>query len=75
MVDGGINFDILRDKEAMDKVLALGVPLWEPGTAHGYHALSYGLLADALVRRVDKKNRTLGQFFAEEVAEPFGVYY
>lgn len=75
VVYNGITFDILRDTEALDRALALSEPLWEPGTAHGYHAVSIGLFASALVRRVDPKNRTLGQFFAEEVADVFGEYY
>ncbi|PIK56468.1 putative beta-lactamase domain-containing protein 2 [Apostichopus japonicus] len=73
VVYDGITFDLLRDTEALDRALALSEPLWEPGTAHGYHALSIGLFASALVRRVDPKNRTLGQFFAEEVADVFGI--
>ena len=46
-------------------------PVWELGTAHGYHALTYGWLAGELVRRID--GRTLGTFFADEVAAPLGL--
>ena len=46
-------------------------PLWQPGTAHGYHALTYGWLAGELVRRVD--GRRIGEFFADEVAAPLGL--
>ncbi|MEM7095424.1 MAG: serine hydrolase domain-containing protein [Actinomycetota bacterium] len=53
------------------EALAAQAPLWEPGTKHGYHALTYGWLAGELVRRVD--GRSLGTFFAEEVAEPLGL--
>lgn len=51
--------------------LAAQAPLWEPGTAHGYHALTYGWLVGEVVRRVD--GRDIGQFFAEEVAGPLGL--
>jgi len=51
--------------------LGAQAPLWEPGTTHGYHALTYGWLAGELVRRVD--GRTVGTFFAEEVARPLGL--
>ena len=44
-------------------------PRWPPGSAHGYHALTYGWLAGELVRRVDPKRRTLGQFIQEEIAD------
>lgn len=42
------------------------------GTAQGYHTLTYGLYADQLVRRVDPKHRSLGDFFQQEIAQPFG---
>ena len=44
---------------------------WEPGTAHGEHAYFYGHLVGELVRRVD--GRSLGTFFAQEVAAPWGL--
>jgi CubicO group peptidase (beta-lactamase class C family) len=53
------------------EVLARQKPLWEPGTAHGYHALTYGWLTGELVRRVT--GRTLGTVFREEVAQPLGL--
>ncbi|MGB0114334.1 MAG: serine hydrolase domain-containing protein [Ilumatobacteraceae bacterium] len=53
------------------EALAAQAPLWEPGTAHGYHALTYGWLAGELVRRVD--GRTIGRYFADEVAGPLGL--
>lgn len=69
-----LTFDLLRDRHAMDRVLAATEPLWEPGTTHGYHVISFGFYVDALVRRVDHRGRTVGQFFAQEIAEPFGEY-
>lgn len=51
--------------------LAAQKPYWEPGTAHGYHALTYGWLVGEVVRRVD--GRSLGRFFADEVAAPLGL--
>lgn len=59
---------------AVDPVVeALGAqaPLWEPGSTHGYHANTYGWLAGELVRRVD--GRTIGKYFADEVAGPLGL--
>jgi CubicO group peptidase (beta-lactamase class C family) len=53
------------------EALAAQKPLWEPGTAHGYHALTYGYLAGELVRRVTGK--PIGEFFATEVAAPLGL--
>ena len=42
------------------------------GTSHGYHAFSFGLYIDQLIRRVDPQQRDIQQFFQEEVAQPFG---
>ena len=53
------------------EALAAQAPYWAPGTAHGYHALTYGWLVGEVVRRVD--GRSLGRFFAEEIAAPLGV--
>lgn len=51
--------------------LAAQAPLWEPGTAHGYHAHTYSWLLAELVQRAT--GRTLGRWFAEEVARPLGL--
>ena len=51
--------------------LAKQKPLWEPGTAHGYHAITYGHLIGELLRRVD--GRTIGQYFQKEIAEPLNL--
>jgi CubicO group peptidase (beta-lactamase class C family) len=65
-----------QEMQAWDPVadaLAAQAPFWEPGTAHGYHALSYGYLVGEVVRRVT--GRSLGTFFAEEVARPLGLEF
>jgi CubicO group peptidase (beta-lactamase class C family) len=53
--------------------LAAQAPLWEPGTAHGYHLRSFGWLVGEVVRRVT--GTTLGQFFAHEIATPLGIEF
>lgn len=53
------------------EALAAQRPYWDPGTAHGYHALTYGWLVGEVVKRVD--GRSIGRFFADEVAEPLGL--
>jgi CubicO group peptidase (beta-lactamase class C family) len=50
--------------------LAAQAPEWEPGTKHGYHALTYGWLAGELVRRADPAHRSIGRFVAEEIVAP-----
>jgi CubicO group peptidase (beta-lactamase class C family) len=46
-------------------------PVWEPGTKHGYHAVTYGNLVGEVVRRIT--DRSIGTYFREEVAEPLGL--
>jgi CubicO group peptidase (beta-lactamase class C family) len=53
------------------EALAKMAPLWEPGTAMSYHALTYGYIVGEVIRRITGK--TPGTFFAEEVARPLGL--
>ena len=55
------------------EALELQAPLWQPGTAHGYHALTYGWLVGEVVRRID--GRSLGAFFHDEFAVPLGLEF
>ena len=70
-VDAALSFDDLMAVTPIVEALADQSPLWEPGTRHGYHAVTYGWLAGELVRRVD--GRRIGQYFAEEIAAPLGL--
>ena len=57
--------------DPMIEALAAERPVWEPGTAHGYHALTYGWLVGEVVRRIS--GRSPGHFFADEIAGPLGL--
>ncbi|MEX2208676.1 MAG: serine hydrolase domain-containing protein [Myxococcota bacterium] len=59
------------DWKNMTEALASERPWWDPGTSHGYHALTYGYLVGEVLRRVD--GRTLGGYFREELAAPLGL--
>lgn len=71
VVDDPPSLAEVLEVEPIVEALAAQAPLWEPGTAHGYHAITYGWLVGEVVRRVD--GRTLGRFFAEEIAGPLGL--
>ncbi|MBA3963026.1 MAG: beta-lactamase family protein [Chthoniobacterales bacterium] len=58
----------ITDYDAVVRALARQKPLWPPGTAHGYHARTFGFLLDELVRRID--GRTLGDYWREIFAGP-----
>jgi CubicO group peptidase (beta-lactamase class C family) len=63
--------DELYDWPSATARLAAQAPQWEPGTAAGYHSVTQGFLVGEVVRRVT--GRSLGEFFAEEVAGPLGA--
>ena len=67
----GITLEEALDWDTVTSRLATGTPEWPIGSAHGYHALTFGWLAGELVRRVD--GRSIGQFVADEIAGPLGV--
>lgn len=60
-----------RDWDYMVNLIEKEEPFWEPGTRYGYHGLTFGWLIGEVVRRID--GRSLGRFFAEEVAGPLGI--
>ncbi len=72
-VDGSPTLDEVLDRSWITDRLARQAPFWEPGTRHGYHAVTYGFLVGELVRRVDPAGRTLGGFVADEISGPLGV--
>ena len=47
--------------------------LFFSGEKFGYHPVTFGLYLDQVVRHVDKKQRSLAQYFKEEIAEAFGI--
>jgi CubicO group peptidase (beta-lactamase class C family) len=51
--------------------LAAMAPLWPPGTASGYHPITFGYLAGEVFRRAC--GRTMGTALREDFAEPFGL--
>jgi CubicO group peptidase (beta-lactamase class C family) len=62
--------DVL-DYDAVIRALEAQEPLWPPGTAHGYHARTFGFLLDELVRRIAGK--TLSEYWQENFARPLNL--
>jgi len=62
--------DVL-DYGAVIRAIEAQKPLWPPGTAHGYHARTFGFLLDELVRRI--AGRTLSQYWREVFAQPLSL--
>ena len=57
--------------DVMTDALAKQKPWWKPGTATGYHALTYGWLVGEVIRRITGKSP--GTYFRETMAEPLGL--
>ena len=74
-IDEPMRFENLRDLDRVSAVLARQKPAWEPGTRHGYHAMTIGLYMQELIRHVDPGHRTLGRFFQDEVARPLDIEF
>jgi CubicO group peptidase (beta-lactamase class C family) len=75
VLDASIELPTIGDPDALGAILAAQRPAWRAGTRHGYHSVTFGWYASELLRRVDPHHRTLGRFFADEVAQPLGIAF
>ena len=72
-VDATLTLEEALAWDPMIGALELQAPIWEPGTAHGYHATTYGWLVGEVVRRISGKS--LGTFFHDEIAAPLDLEF
>src|SRR5262249_24093109 len=66
-----VTIDDLYEWDKSTAMLAAQAPWWEPGTASGYHAYTYGHRIGEVIRRVS--GLRLGEFFAAHIAGPLGA--
>jgi len=59
------------DLQAIAAKLAALAPMWPPGSASGYHALTVGYLTGEIFRRAD--GRTMGQALKADICDPAGL--
>jgi CubicO group peptidase (beta-lactamase class C family) len=71
--DEPVDATVVADLDRLAAVMARQRPAWEPGERQAYHAISLGFYESELLRRVDPQHRSLGRFFADEIARPAGV--
>jgi CubicO group peptidase (beta-lactamase class C family) len=64
--------DKLGDRAAVAAAVAAMKPVWEPGTATGYHAATIGWVVDELVHRWEGK--PLHEVLQAEILDPLGVH-
>ena len=69
--DPPIRVEDLRDWDTAVAKLAAQAPWWEPGTASGYHAMTYSFLMGELVRRTT--GLAPNEFLREEVTDKLGA--
>jgi CubicO group peptidase (beta-lactamase class C family) len=74
-LDAPIDRNIVVDLDRLAVILAQQKPAWEPGTHQAYHAQSIGFYEGELIRRVDPRHRSLGQFFQDNIASPLGLEF
>jgi CubicO group peptidase (beta-lactamase class C family) len=63
--------DLWLDPPACAEAIAALAPLWPPGTASGYHPLTWGYIAGELVQRAAQ--RSLGTILREDICRPLGI--
>jgi CubicO group peptidase (beta-lactamase class C family) len=61
----------ILDWEYMTDALARAKPAYQPGTAVGYHVVTFGWLVGELVRRIS--GTSIDDFLQKEIAEPLGL--
>jgi CubicO group peptidase (beta-lactamase class C family) len=66
-----IPLDRMDDRAYVARAIEAMEPQWEPGTANGYHASSFGWIADELVHRWE--GRGVSELLQTEVLDPLGI--
>jgi CubicO group peptidase (beta-lactamase class C family) len=72
-LDEVVDRSVVADLDRLAVVLARQRPAWAPGTRQAYHAITLGFYQNELLRRIDPRHRSLGQFFQDEIASPLGL--
>lgn len=71
-----LDVDLSRDDvvgwEPVVRAIQSQAPLWAPGAAHSYHALTYGWLIGEVIRRVT--GLSPGAYFRRALGDPLGLH-
>lgn len=70
-IDEPLSLDAALGWDPMIAALERQAPSWEPGTQHGYHAITYGHLVGEVIRRIS--GRSVGTYFRDEIGDPLGL--
>lgn len=66
-----IDPDLWLDPPACAEAIAALAPLWLPGSASGYHPMTWGYIAGELAQRAAE--RSLGTILREDICAPLGI--
>ena len=72
--DEPVDRELVADLDRLALVMARQTPAWQSGVRQAYHAISLGFYEGELLRRIDPRHRSLGQFFQDEIASPLGLH-
>ena len=72
-LDEPVTRELVSDLDHLANVLARQRPAWPPGARQAYHGITLGFYESELLRRIDPRHRTVGQFFQDEIATPLGL--
>jgi len=67
-VDTKLEVSDLYHWEKMCNLLAAQKPYWQPGSASGYHAVTWGYFPGELIRRITGKS--IGKYINEKISKP-----
>lgn len=68
---GRLALSQVLDHEHLARAVAAAKPLWEPGRRHGYHAITFGTMAEEIFRRAT--GQRLAAFVRRRLVEPLGL--
>ncbi|KAL6735614.1 hypothetical protein Aduo_006036 [Ancylostoma duodenale] len=57
------------DRIKISKIIEEEIPKYPPGSKIAYHPITFGWLIDQVFCRIDKKQRSIGEFFRDEVQQ------
>ncbi len=65
-----VNKETVANPDQLAQIMARETPAFPPGSRYAYHLITLGFYEAELLRRIDPKGRTIGQFFQDEIAAP-----
>jgi len=72
-VEGDLSLEQVLAWEPVVSAIAAQAPEWEPGSAHGYHARSFGWILGELIRRIT--GQSPGEWLRSSICDPLGLDY